>query len=227
MDESEILTQVTAISSCASRGAKTDLSEHLQDSDQTQTAAATTTTTTTTATATTTPSEQYADKSQHQRRQQVASPTNLADQQQAYAFQQHNQFQLYHQYATSGIDEPQSNNNNNNHHHHHHSPPSSIGSTQATNSLAPAEAQLEDLWLWHAFNQQTNEMIVTKGGRRMFPVIKISISNLDPQAMYTLAVEFVQLESHRWKYVNGEWVPGGKSEPSSSRSLYVHPESPN
>lgn len=89
------------------------------------------------------------------------------------------------------------------------------------------EPKLEDIELWRAFSTQTNEMIVTKSGRRMFPVIKISINNLDPRAMYSVAIEFVQMESHRWKYVNGEWTPGGKSEPSSSKSLYVHPESPN
>lgn len=40
----------------------------------------------------------------------------------------------------------------------------------------------------------------------MFPVVKISVSNLDPAAMYTVLLEFVQIDSHRWKYVNGEWV---------------------
>lgn len=89
------------------------------------------------------------------------------------------------------------------------------------------QIKLEDSDLWRAFNSQTNEMIVTKSGRRMFPVIKVSIGNLDPRAMYSIAVEFVQIEEHRWKYVNGEWAPGGKSEPSSNKSLYLHPESPN
>lgn len=42
--------------------------------------------------------------------------------------------------------------------------------------------------------------------RRMFPVVKISASGLDPAAMYTVLLEFVQVDSHRWKYVNGEWV---------------------
>lgn len=42
--------------------------------------------------------------------------------------------------------------------------------------------------------------------RRMFPVVKITASGLDPGAMYTVLLEFVQIDSHRWKYVNGEWV---------------------
>ena len=63
--------------------------------------------------------------------------------------------------------------------------------------------------------------------RRMFPVVKISASGLDPAAMYTVLLEFVQVDSHRWKYVNGEWVPGGKAEVPPSNPIYVHPESPN
>jgi brachyury protein len=65
--------------------------------------------------------------------------------------------------------------------------------------------------------------------RRMFPVIRLNIEGLEPRAMYSIAIEFVQLGSHRWKYMNGDWVAGGKSEPApqQSQSLYIHPESPN
>ncbi|GLG95450.1 T-related protein [Gryllus bimaculatus] len=70
-------------------------------------------------------------------------------------------------------------------------------------------------------------MIVTKNGRRMFPVVKVSTSGLDPTAMYSLLLEFVQIDPHRWKYVNGEWVPGGKAEAPPANAVYVHPESPN
>lgn len=31
----------------------------------------------------------------------------------------------------------------------------------------------------------------------------------------------------RWKYVNGEWVAGGKAETAPANPVYVHPESPN
>ncbi|KAF6212521.1 hypothetical protein GE061_013044 [Apolygus lucorum] len=70
-------------------------------------------------------------------------------------------------------------------------------------------------------------MIVTKSGRRMFPVVKVSMTGLDPTAMYTVLLEFVQIEQHRWKYVNGEWVAGGKAELAPPNPVYVHPESPN
>lgn len=38
--------------------------------------------------------------------------------------------------------------------------------------------ELEDSDLWDKFKNLTNEMIVTKNGRRMFPVIKVINSML-------------------------------------------------
>ncbi|XP_057665947.1 T-box transcription factor T [Diorhabda carinulata] len=86
---------------------------------------------------------------------------------------------------------------------------------------------LDDRDLWVRFQCFTNEMIVTKSGRRMFPVIKVTSGGLDPKAMYTVLLEFVQIDPHRWKYVNGEWVPGGKAELPPANPIYIHPESPN
>jgi brachyury protein len=56
---------------------------------------------------------------------------------------------------------------------------------------------LDDRDLWCRFQTLTNEMIVTKNGRRMFPVVKISVSGLDTAAMYSIYLEFVQIDSHR------------------------------
>lgn len=63
--------------------------------------------------------------------------------------------------------------------------------------------------------------------RRMFPVLKASVSGLDPNAMYSVLLDFVAADNNRWKYVNGEWVPGGKPEPQSPSCVYIHPDSPN
>lgn len=61
----------------------------------------------------------------------------------------------------------------------------------------------------------------------MFPVLKVSVSGLDPNAMYSFLLDFIPADSHRWKYVNGEWVPAGKPEPHSHSCVYIHPDSPN
>ncbi|KAM9365435.1 T-box transcription factor T [Pholidichthys leucotaenia] len=86
---------------------------------------------------------------------------------------------------------------------------------------------LDESELWQKFKDLTNEMIVTKNGRRMFPVLKVNVSGLAPDAMYSFLLDFVSVDSHRWKYVNGEWVPGGKPEPPTPSSVYIHPDSPN
>ena len=36
-----------------------------------------------------------------------------------------------------------------------------------------------------------------------------------------------KVDSHRWKYVNGDWVAGGKAEPPAPNCVYIHPDSPN
>lgn len=151
---------------------------------------------------------QIHNQNQHQNQNYQHMPINLHNQQQ---HQQQDIALSLHNHNNQELD-----------HHHHLRAHQELSPTIPTSS-----ANLEDADLWRAFNAQTNEMIVTKSGRRMFPVIKVSIRGLDPGAMYIIAVEFVQIETHRWKYVNGEWSPGGKAEPSSSKCLYFHPESPN
>ena len=61
----------------------------------------------------------------------------------------------------------------------------------------------------------------------MFPVLKLNVRGLEPNAMYSILLDFVAVEDHRWKYVNGEWVAGGKPEPATTSSVYIHPDSPN
>lgn len=63
--------------------------------------------------------------------------------------------------------------------------------------------------------------------RRMFPVLKLRISGLDPNAMYSVLVDFIQVDKNRWKYVNGDWIPGGKAESTTPTCTYTHPDSPN
>ncbi|XP_067676084.1 T-box transcription factor T-like isoform X1 [Haliotis asinina] len=102
-----------------------------------------------------------------------------------------------------------------------------VGSEKGDPTERQLSVKLEDKDLWGKFKEFTNEMIVTKNGRRMFPVFRTSITGLDPNAMYTLLLDFVQVDNHRWKYVNGDWVPGGKAEPAAPNCVYIHPDSPN
>uniref|UniRef100_A0A3Q4AJG2 T-box transcription factor T n=1 Tax=Mola mola TaxID=94237 RepID=A0A3Q4AJG2_MOLML len=101
------------------------------------------------------------------------------------------------------------------------------GSEKGDPTEKELNVSLDDNELWQKFKNLTNEMIVTKNGRRMFPVLKVNVSGLDPNAMYSILLDFVSADNHRWKYVNGEWVPGGKPEPQTPSCVYIHPDSPN
>ncbi|KAK5882237.1 T-box transcription factor T isoform X1 [Gymnodraco acuticeps] len=101
------------------------------------------------------------------------------------------------------------------------------GSEKGDPTEKELSVSLDEKTLWQKFKELVNEMIVTKNGRRMFPVLKVNISGLDPNAMYSVLLDFVSADNHRWKYVNGEWVPGGKPEPQTPSCVYIHPDSPN
>lgn len=61
----------------------------------------------------------------------------------------------------------------------------------------------------------------------MFPVLKFNLSGLKQDAMYTVLLDFTPADTHRWKYLNGCWVSGGKGDPLPPSCVYVHPDSPN
>lgn len=61
----------------------------------------------------------------------------------------------------------------------------------------------------------------------MFPIVAVSIRGLEAEKMYTVELSFDQIDSHRWRYVTGQWQPGTKPDPPIQRAPYQHPDSPN
>ncbi|KAJ8322221.1 hypothetical protein KUTeg_000692 [Tegillarca granosa] len=82
--------------------------------------------------------------------------------------------------------------------------------------------------LWSRFHSHTTEMIITKQGRRMFPVLQFSLSGLEPHKQYNVFVDMILADPHHWKFQGGKWVPCGQAEqlPQTGR-VYLHPDSPN
>lgn len=81
--------------------------------------------------------------------------------------------------------------------------------------------------MWDKFHAVGTEMIITKAGRRMFPVIKVNMSGLNPKLKYILVMDLVPVDDNRYKYHNSEWTIAGKAEPHLPGRLYVHPDSPS
>nr|CDO67948.1 Brachyury 1 SciBra1 [Sycon ciliatum] len=126
------------------------------------------------------------------------------------------------------------------------SPPAAAGATSSdgvrqgssylrdsTHQAAPAmqggqlvTIQLENVPLWEEFRTCPTEMVVTRQGRRMFPVVTVSVKGLRPEAMYSVFMDMILVDNHRWKYVRGEWVSGGKADQPHA-TIYKHPDSPH
>ena len=59
----------------------------------------------------------------------------------------------------------------------------------------------------------------------MFPPLKITISGLDKHAVYSVSMDTVPIDNHRYKFYNMNWVIAGKADPNLPSTAYVHPES--
>nr|KAG5695218.1 hypothetical protein BaRGS_008046 [Batillaria attramentaria] len=86
---------------------------------------------------------------------------------------------------------------------------------------------LHNTALWTAFAGIGTEMIINRGGRRMFPFVSISVSGLDPRAVYSIMLEVVPAAPRRYKFVNKAWMAVGVADAAIKNPPYVHPDSPS
>lgn len=88
--------------------------------------------------------------------------------------------------------------------------------------------KLETIELWEKFNDLGTEMIITKTGRRMFPIIRVSFSGLEPTSSYAVLMDIVPVDKKRYRYAyhRSSWVVAGKADAPPPRRLYVHPDGP-
>lgn len=79
--------------------------------------------------------------------------------------------------------------------------------------------------LWTRFQAcERNEMIITKSGRCLFPVMKFNVipeecDNLDPKSnsIFSYALGMERVDSFKWKYREGNWYPLPTASTHSSR----------
>ncbi|OXA63076.1 T-box transcription factor TBX20 [Folsomia candida] len=87
---------------------------------------------------------------------------------------------------------------------------------------------LETKELWDKFHELGTEMIITRSGRRMFPVIRTSFSNLSPDQRYAVLMDIVPVDNKRYRYAyhRSSWLVAGKADPPAPARLHIHPDSP-
>ncbi|XP_068738648.1 T-box transcription factor TBX20-like [Montipora capricornis] len=103
---------------------------------------------------------------------------------------------------------------------------SSLPHGQLRSDSCGLEVELENKDLWDKFHEIGTEMIITKTGRRMFPVIRVNISGLNPKEEYVLVLDIIPADDNRYKFHNSEWSVTGKAEPLMPTRIFVHPDSP-
>ncbi|KAM5140477.1 T-box transcription factor TBX1-like [Mantella aurantiaca] len=87
---------------------------------------------------------------------------------------------------------------------------------------------LETSALWETFNSLGTEMIVTKAGRRMFPLFQVRIWGMDPTSEYSLVLDFLPVGDKRYRYAfhSSSWLVSGTADPAPPGRLHFHPDSP-
>ncbi|RIA88079.1 hypothetical protein C1645_826917 [Glomus cerebriforme] len=84
-------------------------------------------------------------------------------------------------------------------------------STFNSSSLVP-DLLLVNSDLWSQFYRVNNEMIITKAGRCIFPLLKYLPVNLDPSVNYSFVIDFVQLSKNRYRFKKGCWISIGSDK---------------
>ncbi|KAK0416715.1 hypothetical protein QR680_012644 [Steinernema hermaphroditum] len=95
-------------------------------------------------------------------------------------------------------------------------------------ALRSVEARLEGADLWRRFDALGTEMIVTKSGRRMFPTLQVRLEGLEPDASYSLLVDFdcVDRKRYRYSFHQSRWLQTGPGEAELPGRVHVHADSP-
>ena len=96
--------------------------------------------------------------------------------------------------------------------------------------LSRVNCNLDNKDLWDKFCEFGTEMIITRTGRRMFPTVRVSFSNLEPEpgCKYMVLLDIVPCDNKRYRYAyhRSAWLVAGKADPAPPHRLYAHPDGP-
>lgn len=68
------------------------------------------------------------------------------------------------------------------------------------------KCSLQNAELWREFHREGNEMIITKNGRCLFPILKVLFADLSPNHSYTISMDFALTCPVKYRYRgNGKW----------------------
>lgn len=69
----------------------------------------------------------------------------------------------------------------------------------------PIALKLLDNSLWREFDAQHNEMIITKIGRNLFPILEFGFKGLSEHSKYRIGITMEAMSYNKLKYTGGRW----------------------
>ncbi|XP_074121579.1 T-box transcription factor TBX21-like isoform X2 [Sminthopsis crassicaudata] len=111
---------------------------------------------------------------------------------------------------------------------HLQSPPDTSNDASHTCTSGKLGVVLHNHSLWLQFHREQTEMIISKPGRRMFPLLVYRIHGMNPVARYRIFLEILPVDQYHWSFQYGKWSHCEKAENNMpGNHLYIHPDSPN
>ena len=108
--------------------------------------------------------------------------------------------------------------------------PSKVVERSNCAALDGVKCSLENKEMWDKFCEFGTEMIITRTGRRMFPTVRVSFSNLEaqPGTKYLVLLDIVPCDNKRYRYAyhRSAWLVAGKADPPPPHRLHPHPDGP-
>ena len=96
--------------------------------------------------------------------------------------------------------------------------------------LAPVTCSLDNKELWDKFCEFGTEMIITRTGRRMFPTVRVTFSDVEAEAgvKYHVVLDIPSCDNKRYRYAyhRSAWLVAGKADPAPPYRLHAHPDGP-
>jgi len=107
---------------------------------------------------------------------------------------------------------------------------SKISETSNCEELDNISCNLDNKELWDKFCEFGTEMIITRTGRRMFPTVRITFADLEPEVgvKYHVLLDIPPCDNKRYRYAyhRSSWLVAGKADPAPPHRLHSHPDGP-
>ncbi|KAL5111718.1 T-box transcription factor TBX6 [Taenia crassiceps] len=78
---------------------------------------------------------------------------------------------------------------------------------------------------WQAVGNRRMEMVIGRGGKRIYPPLSVNVSGLEAAEMYIFFLDLMPIDQHTYKFSSDGWIRGGTTKayppPNETSLIYV------